>query len=225
MNTTLDTNFREKYNYEELIFLLNSNNIKEKHFAILELNEIKSQNDAKILSSNLVGQDGKIREAAAFKINEFINNPDFADFFINEEIFPILLEGIMDINGNVCRQIIDLSSLKGFDEYLCNKLPKRITKILDTIEQLDLSAKQYVVSKCNFQLYWALEALYNVVDNISLEQIKPIVIKTCEFNDYTIREKTAKIISKLDNFELNELKEKLMNDENYYVRGCFLQKK
>lgn len=228
MNTTLDntfeTNFSCNYNYEKLINLLNSDNIKEKHFAVLELEEIRSQNDAKILVSNLVGQDGKIREAVAFKVNELAQNPDYAEFFISEEIFDILIEGIMDINGNVCRQIVGskLTESSEFQKYLCNKLPERINKILDEIEKIDQTSKQYVISKRNFQLYWCLEALYNIIDNIEFKKIKNILLKTGDFHDYTIREKTAKILTKLDNCELNELKEKLKNDENYYVRRYLL---
>lgn len=239
MNNTIDDtfklNFKSKCNldschlcslnaeggkYEELISQLNSDNIRGKHFAVIELDEIHSENDAKILVSNLVGQDGKIREAVAFKINELYNNTDYVDFFICEEIFSILLEGIMDINGNVCRQIISGKWFESSDfiTYLCNNLPERINKILNEIEIIDQKSKQYVISKRNFQLYWCLEALYNIINYVEFEKIKNIIQKTGNFYDYTIREKTAKIVAKLDNLELNELKEKLKNDDNYYVR-------
>lgn len=227
MNTTLDDSFEpnfrgkcnsvSKYNYEELVNLLHSGNLKEKHFAVLELDKINSQDDAKILVSNLVGQDGKIREAVAFKINELSLNPDYMDFFTNEEIFDNLMQGITDINGNVCRQIVgsELIESSEFKNYLCKKLPEKINKILKEIEKIDSNTKQYVVSKRNFQLYWCLEALYKIIDTIQFKKIKEILLKTGEFYDYTIREKTAKILTKIDN---SELKEKLRNDENYYVR-------
>lgn len=230
MNTTLDNSFEpnlrdecnsgSKYNYKELVNLLHSDNLKEKHFAVLELNKINSQNDAKILVSNLVGQDGKIREAVAFKINELSQNPNYIDLFTSEEIFDTLLQGIMDINGNVCRQIVGnrLIESSEFKNYLCEKLPKSINEILKEIEKIDSNTKKYVVSKRNFQLYWCLEALYKIIDNIQIEKIREILLKTGKFYDYTIREKTAKILTKIDNSELNELKEKLKNDENYYVK-------
>lgn len=230
MNTTLndsfETNLRgkcnsgDKYIYEELMNLLHSNNIKEKHFAVLELEEIRSQEDMKTLVSNLVGQDGKVREAVASKINEFSQNSNYTKFFIDEKIFDVLMQGIMDINGNVCRQIVSGKWFKNqkFITYLCNNLPERINEILRETEKLDQKSKQYVISKRNFQLYWCLEALYNVIENIDFKNIKNILLITGEFYDYTIREKTAKILTKLDNSELKELKEKLKNDENYYVR-------
>ena len=219
MNDTLNNCFEpnSKYHYEDLIELLNSENIKEKHFAVLELEKIRSQNDAKLMVLNLVGQDGKIREAVAFKVNEFFKNPDYATFFINEDIFDTLIQGIMDINGNVCRQICSLEC-EEFNQYLSKNLPEKTNEILEKIYELESNEKQYVISKRNFQLYWCLEALYNIVEKVEFERIKDIIFKTSQFNDYTIREKTAKILTKLDNLELNELKEKLRNDENYYVR-------
>lgn len=207
-----------EYCYDELLALLSSDEIVKKQFAILKLNEIKSKDDAQILVSNLVGQDGKIREAVAFKINELAQNFKYTNFFIEEKFFDIYLQGIMDINGNVCRQIVNLTFIQQFKEYLCKKLPESINNILDEIEKIDLASKQYVISKRNFQLYWCLEALYNIIAFINFEKIKEILLRTGVFYDYTIREKTAKILTKIDNSELNELKENLKNDENYYVR-------
>lgn len=218
MNTFFEPDF--KPDYEDLIGLLCCEDIKRKHFAVLELEEICSEQDAKLLVSNLVGQDGKIREAVAFKINEFFKSPDLAKFFINEDNFALFLQGIMDINGNVCRHICALEC-EEFNQYLSQKLPSEIDTILARIKKLEADEKQYVISKRNFQLYWCLEALCNVIDKVDFNKIKNILFATAEFQDYTIREKTAKIITKLDNLELDELKEKLKNDENYYVRRYF----
>lgn len=227
LDTSLETNFnvamnmsRQDYEYDELIALLNSDKIVEKQIAVLKLEEIKSQADAEILVSNLVGQDGKIRESVAFKVNELMQNGDYSTFFQNDKIFETFLQGIMDINGNVCRQIVDLAVNNEFKAYLCKKLPSEIVKILAQIEKIDAESKQYVISKRNFQLYWALEALFNVIDIIDIKNIIPILIKTGEFQDYTIREKTAKILANIDNSELGVIKEKLKNDKNYYVKRC-----
>lgn len=206
------------YSYNDLIELLASDKIIEKQFAALELEEIKSKEDAFVLVSNLVGQDGKIREAVAFKINELIKEEDYLEYFIGDEFFEIFLEGIMDINGNVCRKIVELSNIKEFNEYLCKKLPERIKEILKEIKKLDENDKQYKISKRNFQLYWCLESLFSIFEKIELKQLKDILLITGEFDDYTIREKTAKILIKIDISELNDLKNKLKNDTNYYVR-------
>lgn len=209
----------KNWDYSEIIKYLNSDKIIEKQLAVLELDKILSQNDAEALVSNLIGQDGKVREAVAFKINDLSLKSEYSIFFSNRKIFSILFQGIMDINGNVCRQIVNIiDDNSGFNKYLCEKLPTKINEILKTIESLNAEEKQYVVSKKNFQLYWCLEALYHIANCVDANKISNILLKTGEFYDYTIREKTAKILTKLDNFELYELKEKLKNDENYYVR-------
>lgn len=227
LDTTFETNFNtamkmseNEYDYHTLIGFLSSDKIVEKQIATLKLDEIRSKKDARILVSNLVGQDGKIREAVAFKVNELSQNTEYLVFFDDEEIFKTLFEGIMDINGNVCRQIVGGKWFehKTFIDYICAKLPERISIILDEIKKIDLQSKQYVISKRNFQLYWSLEALCRVVESIDFTMIKDILLKTGEFYDYTIREKTAKILNKIDNLELARLKEKLKSDENYYVR-------
>lgn len=236
MNDTLDTslepNFNaamklssNNYNYEQIIAFLDSGNIIEKQFAALELDEIQSEKDAQILVSNLVGQDGKIREVVAHKINELTRKDEYKYFFVSEKIFEKFFQGLLDINGNVCRQIICLIRIEDFKKYLCENLPAEINKLLDNIAKLEETEKQYVISKRNFQLYWALEALYNCAQDMDLEIITPILITTGEFYDYTIREKTAKILAQLGSSEeLDILKEKLKNDENYYVRR-YLNKK
>lgn len=213
------TKMSEKsFSYEELIALLNSEKDVEKQFAVLELNEIKSSKDAMALVSNLVGQDGKIREVVAFKINELTQDEKFLPFFIGENFFEIFLNGILDINGNICRMVVELTWIDEFRSYLAGKLPECIKQTISVIDNLSKDEKQYKISKRNFQLYWSLEALYNVVEEIEPNEIYKILIKTSDFEDYTIREKSAKILTKLTDKRFDELKTKLKEDSNYYVR-------
>ena len=236
MNNTYNESFEEnfniatkmsarKYDYHELLALLHSDKIVEKQIAVLELKEVQSSEDAKLLVSNLINQDGKIREVVAFKINELIQNPKFTKFFLEKDIYDIFAKAIMDINGNVCRQVIEaidaIKFNKFFCEYFAKKLAEMLNDIFKEIEEIDLTAKQYVISKRNFHLYWCLEALYDFVEHVELSQIKETVLKCGTFYDYTIREKIAKILTKgfwIIDVELNGLKEILKNDENYYVR-------
>ena len=206
----------ECFSYEQLIDYLARGTDVEKQFAALELDEIRSQNDALILTSNLIRQDGKIREVVAFRINEFLKNENFVHFFQGEKFYEIFLQGIMDINGNICRIVIEFTLIPEFKIFLSNKLPNCIEEILSVIDNLSKNEKQYKISKRNFQLYWSLEALYNIIEEIDIAKIKNILEKTIDFEDYTIREKTAKILSKTVGFD--ELKAKLKNDSNYYVR-------
>lgn len=210
----------QDYSYDELLSFLDSNKDFEKQLAVLEINEIKNKQDMLKLVSNLTGQDGKIREVVAYKINELANDDNHFDLFLDEEIFDIIFEGIMDINGNICRMVVNgrWFEHKKFKDYMCIKLPESIRKTLAKIEKLEENEKQYKISKRNFQLYWSLEALYSIADVINIEDVKGILLETAAFEDYTIREKTAKIISKVNDESLLLIRKQLKNDENYYVR-------
>lgn len=221
-DNSLEPSFRGKYKKEDLINFLQNGNDKQKHYAVLELDDIMSFEEAQILVSNLVGQDGKIREAVSFKINQFMQNELISPYFNSELLFPVMLEGIMDINGNVCRNIVNANWSSELKQYLCENLPKRISEILFNISELEKDEKQYKISKRNFQLYWSLEALYLCLDKIELTSVKDIIYACAEFQDYTIREKIAKIVSETEFLEFDELKKKLANDENYYVRRFML---
>src|SRR5574344_945740 len=95
--------------YEELIEMLKNRNIAQKQISALKLEEIKSVDDCKILVSRLINQDGKIREAVSFKINKSIRNKNFTIYFMQKENYDIFLQAITDINGNICRNIVDAS--------------------------------------------------------------------------------------------------------------------
>jgi hypothetical protein len=61
--------------------------------------------------------------------------------------------------------------------------------------------------------------MYEFVDFISLSDIKSILRRVIKVEDYTIREKAAKILTKdFQDADLQSLKEKLKLDKNYYVR-------
>ena len=80
-------------------------------------------------------------------------------------------------------------------------------------------AKKYVINKQLFKLYWCLETLQNYymeIDNIKLKQI---LEQGAAQSEYTIREKVAQIVRLAGGFE--DLKNKLEQDENYYVRAIF----
>lgn len=222
LNTALDNYFEpdntKKYNRKDLFQLLKSGSDKEKQFAALEIPDIKSAEEAEDFVSNLVGQDGKIREAVAFKLNEYMNSDCSKEFLTAQNLFPTLFKGIMDINGNVCRYIITANWSKEFEQYLCKILPEKINHLLQKIENLSADEKQYKISKRNFQLYWALEALYKISDKVNLRKYSEILQKTADFEDYTIREKTAKILTKTNDKKFEGIINKLKNDKNYYVR-------
>ncbi len=227
---TLDENFKQalnlcenEYSHSELLGFLQSGNIVQKQLSALKLETINSQNEAQILVSNLVGQDGKIREVVSLKLNEFMANPQTLKYFETPENYKIFLAAIIDINGNICRNVIGaISYLKNNDDFcnrFCPELVKLTKDLLDKIEKEDFFDGKYKVNKEVFKLYWCLETIYVFWDKINFEDLKEIILRTKNIQEYTIREKAAKILTR--NFsdpELLKAKEDLKKDSNYYVR-------
>ncbi len=226
----LDKNFlcaielcEKKHSHNDLIELLKNGNIPQKQFAALEIEEILSQNDVQILLSNLTGQDGKIREAVSLKLKEFLQKPEYIEFFNNENYVEIFLDALTDINGNICRNVINaIENLKNYDNFctkFCKKLANLSLELIDIVEKFDFQGGKYKVNKEAFKLYWCLECIYVFYEKMPKTELKEILTRAKSIGEYTIREKTAKILSKeQDNLELLQIKQELKQDENYYVR-------
>ena len=203
---TLDENFtqalklyEQEYTHSELIELLNCGNIVQKQIAALRLDGIYSNNDAQVLVSNLTGQDGKIREAVSLRLNEFMSDSD------------------------ICRNVISaISNLKADSEFcniFCQKLTVLTFDLLEKIEKFDFQDGKYKVNKEVFKLYWCLETIYEFYDKLNFEDLKQIILRAKEIDEYTIREKAARILTyKFEDEELADAKIELQNDKNYYVR-------
>ena len=227
---TLDENFKQalkfyetNYFHQQLIDMLKHGNVVQKQIAALRLDAITSKSDAKILTDNLTGQDGKIREAVSLKLKEFMADSTLINYFKDTDCYKKFLDAIIDINGNICRNIISaVSNLKNDENFcsiFCPKLLNLTSKLTDTVSQFDFSDGKYKVNKEAFKLYWCLETIYVFFDCFNIEELKPILMKTKNIGEYTIREKTAKILT--NNFEdkdLSQIKAELKNDSNYYVR-------
>ena len=227
---TLDENFTQalnlygqEYTHDELIEFLNSGNIVQRQISALRLKTIKSEDDAKVLLSNLTGQDGKIREAVSLRLNEFMSDPNLIKFFDNTSNVQKFLDSIIDINANICRNTISaVTNLKSNEEFckdFCEGLVKMTNELLDVVEKFNFKEGKYKVNKEVFKLYWCLETIYEFYNKINFSELKNIIIRSKDIQEYTIREKTAKILSRgFDDNELNKIRQKLKNDENYYLR-------
>lgn len=227
---TLDENFKQalnlcenNYSHSELLEFLQSGNIVQKQLSALKLETINSQKEAQILVSNLVGQDGKIREAVSLRLNEFMSNPKTLEYFETPENYQIFLAAIIDINGNICRNVIGaISHLKNnanFCNQFCQELVILTKDLLGKIAKDDFFEGKYKVNKEVFKLYWCLETIYVFWDKIKFEDLKEIILRTKDIQEYTIREKAAKILTRsFSDPELLKAKEALKNDSNYYVR-------
>lgn len=211
-NTALNI-YENDYSHDDLIEFLKNGTVAEKQASVLKLEKLTSADDAVILIQNLTGCDGKIREAVSFRLPEFVSqNPEYFTNFVD-----IFLEAIIDINGNICRNTIaSLEYLKNDEKFcldFCEKLASKTLELAKIVKTFDPQDGKYKVNKEIFKLYWYLETIYHFAEFID---IKEIIFETKDIQDYTIREKTAKILSKFDNFE--QIKQELKKDENYYVR-------
>ena len=206
--------------HEEIIAYLDSGNIAEKQIAALSLTHIESAKDAHLLLNNLTGCDGKIREAVALKINQLLHtNAELLEYFNCPEKFA---DATIDINGNICRLVIDsISILKKDKNFTKNYLAKLLELIYESYNELDkfvFRDKKYVINKQLFKLYWCLESLKLFVHDISKEELLQVLNRASKEKEYTIREKVAQIIVNLSDQDFIVLKQSLSNDENYYVR-------
>ncbi len=227
---TLDENFNTAYellrnnqNHNELIDMLKNGNIVQKQLAALKLDTLNNEKEAIILLDNLTGQDGKVREAVSLKIAEFMKNSKMRNFFCADKKFSVFLDAIIDINGNICRNIIsaitNLKTDKNFYDVFCPELLKRTYNLANIIKDFDFQEGKYKVNKEVFKLYWYLETIYHFAEVSDISEIKKILNITKSINEYTIREKTAKILTTdFKDSDLLKIKELLKNDTNYYVR-------
>lgn len=227
---TLDENFaqalklyEQEFSHGELINLLKVGNIVQKQIAALKLETVTSVEDADVLLANLTGQDGKIREAVSMRLNEFMANPLLINYFKNPDNYPVFLDAVIDINGNICRNIIGaVANLKEdltFCEIFSSRLVVLISGLLDKIEKMDFQDGKYKVNKEVFKLYWCLETVYVFWDKLDFEDLKQILLRSKNIEEYTIREKAAKILAiGFEDEQLNSARIELQNDRNYYVR-------
>lgn len=217
-NTALNI-YENDYSHEDLIKLLENGSIVEKQISALKLDTINSTIEADIFMSNLTGCDGKIREAVSFRLQEFTaKTPDF--FTKHADKF---LDAVIDINGNICRNTISaikyLKNDNKFCEEFCCKLIEKTDNLADIVSKFDIQDGKYKVNKEIFKLYWYLETIYEFSEFISEIKLARLLAKTKNINEYTIREKTAKILTKnFKNDELLKIREELKQDKNYYVR-------
>ena len=228
MNTSLDENFdlacelsEKEFTHQELLKMLEVGNIAERQIAALKFDKVENDVDALALMNNLTGCDGKIREAVAFRINQLLtSNPEARAFFNYPLVFA---DATIDINANICRLVVDSAKLLKEDAEFSKIYLERILEFTQqAFEELDkfiFRDKKYVINKQLFKLYWCLETLQNYYMEIDNAKLKEILEKGASQSEYTIREKVAQIVRLAGGFE--DLKNKLEQDENYYVRAIF----
>ncbi len=197
-------------------------------FALLKINKITNQEDADIFINLLTNHSNPIREACAIKLDEIFNINKI--YFDNDFAKNKIINAISDINPNVCRSICSVfEKNRDFARALADELIKKINLILDDIKIYEKENKDFFNNKIKnkknhaknkklFSLYWLLEALTYSYREENYSEIVKILKYTITFLDYTIREKTAKILINLPNppYDLLEI---VKSDQNFYVKN------
>ncbi len=211
---------QEKFLHDEIIEILSGDDDIKKQLCLIELDCVNSQKEADILVWNLTGKSGPVRETASFKILDLISQTEFKNFFQTKEILNTFVKSITDINPSVSRNAIEFIKYVDDYKYLYNEILKEIKITLSNIDETSKN-RSYVQNKKNFNLYWNLEALASISDKvIPTSELQRLLVKTALSNDYTIREKTAKVAYSfsLKNNNFKKIIELLKDDNNIYVK-------
>lgn len=209
--------FLKDYSQEELYKFLANGSIAEKQLACIQIETLETEEQASILMQNLTGIDGKVRESVSFKLKTFINEK--TNLFLKKEFYDTLLDSIIDINGNICRNIIiaiiPLKSNQEFCNYFTTNIFSKAHTVIDTIENFNYKDRKYVTNKEMFKLYWYLETL-SIFDKLNTIELFKLLKRTIKIEEYTIREKSANLFRFLAEVQTKELQE-INFDNNFYV--------
>lgn len=189
-------------------------NIFETIFSLVEKDKINSKDEFDLFVSYLTNHTTPLREACAYKLEEI-----FEDKFVDENILEIVLSAIVDINPNVSRSVCKIINKSDkLQNELSVKIINKINVLLNEItkNQKYKNDKSHAKNKLIFSLYWLLEALYYCNIEKYICEISEILFSTFEFCDYTIREKSAQLLTKVKNPN-SKLVEFVKNDKNFYV--------
>jgi len=209
----------KNYTNDELIRIINDKNSDDflRIFSVISLTIPLNREQFDVLSENLINNSTPVREVVSQKLEEI--NEYNPEYFNDKEIEKIILKAIIDINPNVSRAICSIIEK---NRYLKNSLEKeiirRIELLLYEIKDFQNNEKNHAKNKKIFSLYWLLESLSITISQKNNDKILNLVTICLNFANYTIREKGAKILTKIKNCP-PELTKKVIEDENFYVKN------
>ncbi len=200
--------------------LKNTDKDFSKVFSIIDTDKIENRKDFNILIDNLTDHPDPVREATAFKLEEI--NDYSKEFFCDEFALSKILNAIIDINPNVSRTICKIiENNPRLQSLLEEKIIDKLFQILNNITNKDnthlKNTKSHAKNKLIFALYWYLEALSYCISDRYGKKVQEILTKTIKFYDYTIREKTAKLLAKMPDAPI-DLLQIAKSDQNFYVK-------
>lgn len=211
----------KEYSHEEIIAVLKTENDLEKQICLMKLSKLSSQEEADLLLFQLTGHHGLIREAAANKINDFVTNNKHKKLFVNDFALSSFLKAVNDINPNICRLICPILPLifENHEKEKSHFIKNLYERFFVIFEELEKLKRSNFYTKKLFHLYWSLETLAFLEPDIS-EDLERILETSAAIRDYTIREKTAMVLSLMNTSsqKIDKIKAKLKNDDNFYVK-------
>lgn len=200
---------------DEIFAALSGDDDIKKQIALIKLDGVKSVDEAKMLTSVLTGQHGPVREICSFRINEFLKDENEREYFCGADLREIFLNALNDIIPTVARNILEVIKFLPEQEVVQEALLDRILTLDDYVEDETLLSNHEIIKK-TFKLYWYLETLAEFAKEVEYrEKFAKVIEKSYNHEDYTIREKVSKILSKVNDFA--EYKDMLKNDTNPYV--------
>ena len=207
---------KEEYSYDEIMENLKNVSSDDfiKVFSILDLELLKNQNDAHIFINHLTNHPNPIREVVALKLEELD-----VKYFLDEFSLSKLEDALIDINPNVCRAVCSfIDKNNSIKQLLSKRIIDKTLNHLKSITQEEIKGndKSHAKNKKIFSLYWLLEAISNFDIKKDNSKVLEILKTAVKFKDYTIREKTAKILAKMENPPIELLKSATI-DTNFYV--------
>ena len=218
---------QSQFTHQELLSMLLDGSISERQIAALKFDKVCTKSDILALISNLTGCDGKIREATAYKIHSLITNNSNIRSLFADTASESFAKATIDINANICRYIVNSAALLKeycqFTDSYTSLIINFTNEALDKLDKFIFRDKKYVINKQLFKLYWCLESLSNFVEYIDDNLLHSILLECATQQEYTIREKCAQIIVTSNKFP--DIKDLLINDENYYVKQILTSSK
>ena len=217
-----------EYSKNDIMRILSETNDEIKIMPIISLKSIDNENEFNLLIEHLVGKDGRIREAVSFVLSEI---EGCGKYLKSKKSKETVVKSLLDINPNAVRNVISfIEKNKNIKNELAPYIIKETRKTLKELDKFlkkdtkfhenkEKSFKNHAKNKLTFNLYWLLSSI-SILD-LTFENLEDILTKCSCFLDYTIREKTALIISKMKDVP-NELLQKLKQDENIYVKNQLL---
>ena len=200
---------------DEIFAALSGDDDIKKQIALIKLDGVKSVDEAKMLTSVLTGQHGPVREICSFRINDFLKDENEREYFCGADLREIFLNALNDIIPTVARNILEVIKFLPEQEIVQEALLDRILTLDDYVEDETLLSNHEIIKK-TFKLYWYLETLAEFAKEVEYrEKFAKVIEKSYNHEDYTIREKVSKILSKVNDFA--EYKDMLKNDTNRYV--------